>query len=72
MSNGRWLEGGLRLQFNRPYVHILFGARQTGKSTLLDRLVPKPALALDLSNPAERSRYLARPEILVEECLAIM
>jgi predicted AAA+ superfamily ATPase len=71
MSNSRWLEAPLKRELARPYVHILFGARQTGKSTLLARLVPKPALALDLSNPAERSRYLARPELLVQECLAL-
>jgi predicted AAA+ superfamily ATPase len=55
----------------RPYVHVLFGARQTGKSTLLRGLIPRAALWIDLSDPAQRSRYLARPETLVEECRAL-
>ncbi len=32
----------------QPYVQIIFGARQTGKSTLLRNLVPNPVLNLDL------------------------
>jgi predicted AAA+ superfamily ATPase len=71
MTNGRWLESPLRTALARPYVHILFGARQTGKSTLLRTLLPEPALWLDLSEPAQRSRYLARPELLIEACMAL-
>jgi predicted AAA+ superfamily ATPase len=52
-------------------VHVLFGARQTGKSTLLRALLPDADLWLDLANPGERSRYLARPERLIEECRAL-
>src|SRR3990172_5088430 len=55
----------------RPYVHILFGARQTGKSTLLRALFPRADLWIDLSRPAERARYLARPETFVEVCEAL-
>ncbi|OGV69588.1 MAG: hypothetical protein A2283_02160 [Lentisphaerae bacterium RIFOXYA12_FULL_48_11] len=58
-------------KLKKPYVHILFGARQTGKSTLLKTLIPKPDLFIDLSNPEERSRYLARPGDLVAECRAL-
>ncbi len=68
---GRWLAPHLEHAFDRPYVHILFGARQTGKSTLLRTLLPQAALWLDLSRPAERSRYLADPDRLVGECLAL-
>ena len=71
MINSRWLEAPLGKALARPYVHILFGARQTGKSTLLRALLPEPALWLDLSDPAQRSRHLARPELLIEACRAL-
>lgn len=71
MQFGRWLEQRLRRALARPYVHVLFGARQTGKSTLLRALLPKADLWLDLAEPGQRSRYLARPQTLVEECLAL-
>jgi predicted AAA+ superfamily ATPase len=67
----RWLEERLARQLARPYVHILVGARQTGKSTLLRKLVPDADLWIDLSDPAQRSRFLARPELLVEQCAAL-
>jgi predicted AAA+ superfamily ATPase len=68
---GRWLEEQFARQLDRPYVHILFGARQTGKSTLLRALVPDADLWIDLSDPGQRSRFLARPELLVEQCAAL-
>jgi uncharacterized protein len=52
-------------------VHLLFGARQTGKSTLLAELIPDPDLSLDFSDPAARARYLADPGRLIGECLAL-
>lgn len=72
MQYGRWLTGPLSAALRRPYVHVLFGARQTGKSTLLRALLGERAhLWLDLSDPAQRSAYLARPERFVEECRAL-
>ncbi|MEK6606327.1 MAG: ATP-binding protein [Myxococcota bacterium] len=68
---GRWLARPLAAALRRPYVHILFGARQTGKSTLLRSLLPSPALRIDLSEPGQRAAYLARPRTLVEECRAL-
>jgi predicted AAA+ superfamily ATPase len=67
----RWSVPVFERKLAKPYVHILFGARQTGKSTLLQGLLPQADLWLDLANPAERSRYLARPETFVEECRAL-
>jgi hypothetical protein len=54
-------------------VHVVFGARQTGKSTLLRRLRPDAALWIDLSNPAQRSEHLRRPEALIQRrpCAAV-
>lgn len=67
----RILQAELGKKFKKPYVHILFGARQTGKSTMVKSLLGKDSLVIDLSNPAESTRYLTRPQILIEECNAI-
>src|SRR5438067_619658 len=53
------------------YVHIIFGARQTGKSTLLAKLVPNPIIRLDFSDPGQRSEYLRHPERLIAECRSL-
>jgi predicted AAA+ superfamily ATPase len=71
MAYGRWLAARFSAALRQPYVHVLFGARQTGKSTLLRTLLGDAALWLDLSDPAQRSAYLARPERFVEECRAL-
>jgi hypothetical protein len=57
----RWVESRWKDAFAKPYVQILFGARQTGKSTLLRHLLPRPSLRLDFSHPGKRSSYLSRP-----------
>jgi uncharacterized protein len=67
----RWYSTSLREKLTRPFVHILFGARQTGKSTLINALLPPDALRIDLSNPAERSRFLAQPGEFVQICRAL-
>jgi predicted AAA+ superfamily ATPase len=67
----RWLQYNLKEKLDWPYVHILFGARQTGKSTILKSLMPENSRILDFSNLSERTRYLQKPETLIEECLAI-
>jgi predicted AAA+ superfamily ATPase len=54
-----------------PYVHIIFGARQTGKSTLLSKLVPNAVIRLDFSDPGQRSEYLRHPERLIAECRSL-
>lgn len=68
---GRWVEGGWRRRFASPYVHVVFGARQTGKSTLLRALWPDAAVWIDFSDPAQRSEYLRRPETLIQRCRAL-
>jgi predicted AAA+ superfamily ATPase len=57
----RWYAGLLAAKLARPYVHILFGARQTGKSTLANALLPPECLRFDFSDPMERSLHLSRP-----------
>jgi predicted AAA+ superfamily ATPase len=64
----RWYAQRLQSSLKKPYVQLLFGARQTGKSTLIRQLLPAGALAIDLANPEIRSRYLARPGDFVADC----
>ncbi|MBM3853020.1 MAG: ATP-binding protein [Verrucomicrobia bacterium] len=71
MTFSRAIAPELGAAFAKPFVHVLFGARQTGKSTLLRQLVPTPALALDFSDPSQRSAYLGDPGRLVRECRAL-
>lgn len=67
----RWYAEVLKAKLERPFVHLMFGARQTGKSTLLNALLPADALRIDLSDPEERSRLLARPAELLKVCRAL-
>jgi predicted AAA+ superfamily ATPase len=67
----RWIEPLWKRKFAAPYVHLVFGARQTGKSTLLRKLLPDAAIWLDFSRPAERAEYLRNPDLLVQRCLAL-
>jgi predicted AAA+ superfamily ATPase len=69
--NYRWLRPSLAAQLGKPFVHVLFGARQTGKTTLLHELLPHPALAFDLADPAERGRLLANIDAFSRACLAL-
>ncbi len=67
----RWYTTPLQEKLSRPFVHLMFGARQTGKSTLLNQLLPPDALQIDLSNPIERTKYLARPGEFISVCKAL-
>jgi predicted AAA+ superfamily ATPase len=67
----RWYARELQARLSRPYVHLLFGARQTGKSTLLNGLIPEDALRFNLADPQERSRHLARPGEFAQACRSL-
>ena len=67
----RWSARELQAKLSRPYVHLLFGARQTGKSTLLNRLLPEDALRFNLADPQERSRHLANPGEFAQACRSL-
>lgn len=60
-----------RRRFAGRHVQVVFGARQTGKSTLLRRLWPDAAVWLDFSDPAQRAEHLRRPESLIQRCRAL-
>lgn len=67
----RYLSQHIRNWSEKSYVQIVFGARQTGKSTLLRQLFRDAAMWIDLSDPAERTRYLAQPGAFSAECRAL-
>jgi uncharacterized protein len=67
----RWYATTLAKQLSRPYVHLVFGARQAGKSTLIRSLLPPDAIHIDFSRPEERSRYLVNPGELIQLCKAL-
>jgi predicted AAA+ superfamily ATPase len=49
----------------------LFGARQTGKSTLLNGLIPEDSLRFNMADPQERSRHLANPGEFAQACRSL-
>ncbi|MCW5560035.1 MAG: ATP-binding protein [Verrucomicrobiae bacterium] len=67
----RWSESKWGKDFSKPYVQIVFGARQTGKSTLIRSLLPDAATVVDLSNPRERGLYLNDPGRLITLCRSL-
>jgi predicted AAA+ superfamily ATPase len=67
----RWLRTYLKKQISKPFVHILFGARQTGKTTLLNTLLPHASLTYNLADPEERTRLLAEAGHFRRECEAL-
>lgn len=67
----RWLHDALAARLAKPFVHVLFGARQTGKTTLLRHLLPHPALSFNLADPAERNHLLADIGAFSRACRAL-
>jgi len=67
----RWYAGTLQEKLARPYVHLVFGARQTGKSTLLRALLPPETMIVDLADPKERTRHLANAGAFGEDCRSL-
>ncbi len=60
----------LRLPLNNHL--LLFGARNTGKSTLLKQTFPqKNTFWIDLLNPNEEENYLRQPELLSQQVQAL-
>ena len=67
----RWIRRVLETQLAKPFVHVVFGARQTGKTTLLSELLKGPALHYNLADPEQRTRLLADPGVFRRECEAL-
>jgi hypothetical protein len=66
----RWFARGLGGAMSRPYVHLLFGARPTGESTLLRALIPAADVWIDLSNPGGDAHGSPRLRRLTRRCSA--
>lgn len=65
----RWYTTTLRKKLARPYVHLIFGARQTGKSTLIEGLLRgSDVVRIDFTRSEERSRFLVDPDELIRLC----
>ncbi|MFQ5680844.1 MAG: ATP-binding protein [Candidatus Omnitrophota bacterium] len=62
----RWIERVLNSGVSRNKVRLIFGARQTGKSTLLRRLSRPQALFINLQDRRQRLRFERRPDELVK------
>ncbi len=67
----RLMESVWRVNFRKPFVHLVFGARQTGKSTLILQILPKDALIINLADPRERNILALRPGSLIDRCHAL-
>lgn len=67
----RWIQHSLGKQLEKPFVHIVFGARQTGKTTLLTELLHSPTLHYNFADPEERTRHLANTGLFRQECEAL-
>lgn len=61
----------LEKKLQKPFIHVLFGARQTGKSTLVRSLLPSEATMIDLADPRERARFAAEPGLFIDMCRAL-
>jgi predicted AAA+ superfamily ATPase len=53
----RWIEHTLKTTVSPHKVRLILGARQTGKSTLLQRIAPPDALVINLQDRRERHRF---------------
>jgi predicted AAA+ superfamily ATPase len=72
MYNRRYLEQALSAPVSRHKVRLLFGARQTGKTQLLRRLLAGASTRLfDLQDSAERRRFEADPSSFSREVRAL-
>jgi len=67
----RWIEKKLRGRESKGKIKLLFGARQTGKSTLLKQLFKPGAIVLNLQDRGERQRFERQPDELVRMLRAI-
>ena len=67
----RWYSSVLKKKFHHPYIHILFGARQTGKSTLVNSILPETAVRINFADPVQRNRHFTNPGELEQICRSV-
>ncbi len=69
--NGRLFAPLFRTETAKPYVSLLFGARQTGKSTLLRETYPHPSLGINFADPLARSEFGNDLTAFVQACRSL-
>lgn len=69
MQYQRYLESDLIFRRSRGKARLVLGARQTGKSTLFQRILTEGALLIDLQDRSERMRLARDPEALTRALL---
>ncbi|MDG5814439.1 ATP-binding protein [Chitinispirillales bacterium ANBcel5] len=67
----RWFLKSMDSLLKKPYVHILFGARQTGKTSILKHLTSHCSLWYNLADPEERNRHILDPGVFARECKSL-
>jgi len=67
----RWIEKKLKGRASKGKVKLLFGARQTGKSTLLKQMSKPDDIVINLQDRSERQRFERQPDELVRMLKAI-
>ncbi len=67
----RWIEHGLASGISRNKVKLLFGARQTGKSTLLKKVSAADAIVINLQDRTQRLLYERNTDELVKRLRAV-
>lgn len=67
----RWVQDKLTGKVSSHKIKLLFGARQTGKSTLLKKIVKTGDIFINLQDRSERIRYERSPDELVQMLRAI-
>ncbi len=67
----RWFQHRFASLLRKPFVHILFGARQTGKTVLLRHLIENSDIWYNLADPSEKNRLLLDPGAFQRECRAL-
>ncbi len=66
--NGRLYLPRFRAQSAKPYVSLIFGARQTGKSTLLSETFPHPAMRINFADAGDRADFGLDPRTFLQAC----
>jgi predicted AAA+ superfamily ATPase len=69
--NGRLFTPHFRAETAKPYVSLLFGARQTGKSTLLREIYPHPSLGINFADPEARAEFGNDLTVFVQACRSL-
>ncbi|MEW6041004.1 MAG: DUF4143 domain-containing protein [Elusimicrobiota bacterium] len=67
----RWLEGELTGKTSKNKIKLLFGARQTGKSTIIKKIAPADALFINLQERTERLLFERNKDELIKRLGAI-